>query len=495
MAANFIINSMFRILKKVICAMLGFAALQQASAFSVFGPLEDWQTTTLDYGTRYYYGNDIELGGSKNFNEGSRLNIPIVTYAYDYTFLSYFGAEGVAAVDSAMAELNALPIASRVNLSKYLLQDNQAINYTAQALALTDIKSTVMSLMLEHMGLQGESHVWDLRFRDPTPVTCDYFYDVINRNYDPVTYDPTAYVNGVQVGYTIWDGCTAGIQVADAIEAIVDQNSIAQYVFTAVATRYGQQIGGYYLGLTQDDVGGLAFLYNPTNFAYESLDANSVAVGSTSSPWEGISTGISNAAGAYEGLFGGVEKVTYVKVAYDSLLGAAFSPRSYNYTIPLVTNGTMRLLHATRTITAPDIIFAAADLTVTPDSITPDNYPNAYIRTFNFVASPLVTTGVTPVINAVIAPQEVITFNDGPPAYVNIDPNFLDSQYFAFYPTLQWASFDGSTNAPVVFPNYSSIVSLEEEILTSGNSVSFGLWDPLSVLNPNAITTTTTTAP
>jgi hypothetical protein len=199
-AATFTSTSMFRFLKKVICAMLGLAAIQQASAFSVYGPAETWQTPTLDYLTRYWYG-DTELGGPKNFNLGSRLNVPIITYGFDYTFLDYFGAQGVAAVDSAMNELNNLPGASETHLKKFLTQDNQVINYTAQALTLLDLKSTVMWLMMEHMGLIGETHVWDLHARTAEPGTCQFAYIVINRSYDPVSYDPSAYVNGVLYSY------------------------------------------------------------------------------------------------------------------------------------------------------------------------------------------------------------------------------------------------------------------------------------------------------
>jgi len=76
-------------------------------------------TADLDYGVRFYYQNIdvgtrlgyLENGGPKNFGEGSRLAAPIVTYGFDDTFLEYFGSQGVAAVDSAMKVLNALPSA------------------------------------------------------------------------------------------------------------------------------------------------------------------------------------------------------------------------------------------------------------------------------------------------------------------------------------------------------------------------------------------------
>jgi hypothetical protein len=480
-AANLISNSMRRILKKVICAMLGLAAIQHASGFSIFGPAETFQTPILDYITRYYYGNDTELGGPKNFGEGSRLNVPIITYGYDSTFVDYFGSQGVAAVDSAMAEMNSLPSANSAQLSKFLTQDNQAINYTAQALALTDIKSTVMSIMLEHMGLIGETHVWDLRARVAQPnTTCEFEYAVINRNYDPVTYNPSAYVNGVQYGYTIWDGCANGVSVADAIEQSVDQTSPAQFSYTAVATRYGQQLGGYYLGITRDDMGGLSYLYRSANYSYEALDADSIAQPS-SSGWVAVNPlGANNAITGFEGLLGGVGKITFVKVAYNSLLGATFTPLTYNYAIPFVTNGMLQKIRVSRTITQPDILFTAGDLVGPPETF-PLTY-NAYDRTITYVNNNAVNLGADAVTASVIGAQEIITFNNVNPVWINLNPAFLDSTATALYPVLLWASFNGTTNAPVVFPNGSSIESIEQQVLAGGATVPLGLWNPLSSL-------------
>ena len=110
----FMATFILRLLKRSWAPALVCAAVQSASAFSIFGPAESWQVPTLDYVTRFYYGS-TELGGPKNFGEGSRINTPIVTYGYDITFLTYFGAKGVAAIDSAMAVLNALPASSAAN--------------------------------------------------------------------------------------------------------------------------------------------------------------------------------------------------------------------------------------------------------------------------------------------------------------------------------------------------------------------------------------------
>jgi len=471
--------------------MLGVVALQQASAFSVFGPAEPFQTPTLDYITRYYYGNDSEIGGSKNFGEGSRLNVPILTYGFDPTFLNYFGSKGVAAVDSAMAVLNRLPAASKANLASFVTQGNQVNNYTAGAMSLTDIKSTVLSLMLEHMGLIGESHVWDLRNRVPEPGgTCLFEYSVINRNYDPVTYNPTAYVNGVQYYYSIWDGCSNGISVADAIENTVDQASPAETAFTAVATRYGYQPGGFYLGITRDDMGGLKYLYRHNNYAYEGLDSNSIALGNTSAYSPVNPFGGFGATNGFQGILGGVEKITYVKVGYDSLIGTAFTPKTYTYTIPFVTNNALKTLRVSRTIFQPDILFAAGDL-VGPATTFPLTYSES-TRGFNFLSNGVVSLGANTVQPAVIGAQEIITFNNVTPVYINISPYFLDQTQFAAYPILIWGSFDGTTNAPVVFPSGTSIAGLEQQVLEGGPSIPIGLYNPVS-FNTNTTTTTTGT--
>ncbi|HUD45801.1 MAG TPA: hypothetical protein VMR33_03170 [Candidatus Baltobacteraceae bacterium] len=476
-------TSILRFLNKTCGLALVCAASQSASAFSVFGPAETWQVPTLDYVTRYYYpypgGNSAELGGPKNFGEGSRINTPILTYGYDITFLAYFGAKGVAAVDSAMAVLNALPASSAANLSSFLMQGNQQINYTAQALDLTDLKSMVLSIMLEHMGINGETHVWDLHTRNGLtgPPPCLFEYLVINRNFDPATYLPSSYVNGINYTYQIWDGCSNTISVADAIEFPADGASAAELTYSAVATLYGLQPGGYYLGLTYDDMGGLKYLYSKNNLAWEALDPTAVAttLGAGGSSWEGVTdTNATGGAGGptvgtnfSAGYLGGVEKITYVKLPSDSILGGGFTPRTFTYSIPWLTNGGVQNLHVTRTVTQPDIIFSAADLVGNTLGGAPFMY-SAYSRGFNFIASgaAVVANGVVP---EVISPQETITFNDITPFWVNESPSFLDQQSVLEYPGLYWGSFDGSTNAPVLYPSSSSVSALMAELF-SGSS-------------------------
>jgi len=461
---------------------LACAAIQSASAFSVFGPAEGWQVPTLDYVTRYYYPvpsiGDVEIGGPKNYGQGSRLNTPIVTYGFDVTFLTYFGVKGVEAVDSAMAVLNALPAASATVPSKFLMQGNQQINYTAQALDMTDLKSTVLSLMLEHMGLNGETHIWDLHTRNGLtgPPPCLFEYVVLNRSYDPATYLPSSYVNGVNYTYQIWDGCPVSVAVADAIEFPVDGASAAELTFTAVATRYALAPGGYYLGLTYDDVGGLKYLYSENNLAFEALDPTSVASSLTAggSPWDGVSetNGVAGAGGSafVAGYLGGVEKITYVKLPSATILGGTFTPRTFSYNISaLTTKGALTSLHITRTVTQPDIVFSAGDLVGNTTGGAPFTY-SAYARNFNFINSGAAVVG-TGVVPEVISPQETITFNDVAPIFVNFTTTFLNGGTGEF-PILLWGSFDGTTNTPVLYPSGSSIAQLTAALFSGANSSS-----------------------
>jgi hypothetical protein len=470
---------------KCVCWLFVLTVAQHAGAFTLWGPLDTFQTTDLDYSnpagsTRYYYffvepGFDgREYGGPKNFGEGSRLTTPIITYGFDDTFLDYFGAQGVAAVESAFTVLNALPSASSANLANFLTDGAEQVNYTAQALELLDLKSTVLWLMAEHMGLLGETHVYDLAARTHyDTATCDYEYFVINRNYDSVTYNPSTYVNGRLYNYSIWDGCSVGVAVGDAIETPADTTTTR---YSAVATGNNLQIGAYYLNFTRDDMAGLKYLYRKGYYAYQPLDSNSV-VEPFNSDWEAVNTtnlitGISN----FDGLLGGAEKITFVKVNFDSLLNPGFNPITYSYNIAYVTNSRLFQGKVTRTITAPDILFTAANLASEAPLADP-----ALAHSGTFIQTTYVSPGggVTP---STIDPAELVVLNNVGPIYYNYSPNFLDNLNYAEYPIFNWGTFDGSTNAPIAYPVGSSLAELEAQVLQGGVAVPVNVWS--AVLNP-----------
>jgi len=490
---------MFGKLIKRACLVLGLTAAQHVGAFTLWGPLESWQTADLDYSNppgsiRYYYWwaansfDIVENGGPKNFGQGSRLTTPIITYGFDNTFETYFGAKGVAAVTAAMNFLNGLPSASSANLNNFPTAGVQQINYTAQALGLLDLKSTVLWMMAEHMGLLGETHIYDMRARvNYGSEACDFEYFVINHNYDPGTYNPSTYVNGRMYDYSIWDGCPIGISVGAT--AIFPEDTTATR-YSAVATGQGLALGAYYINMTRDDMGGLKYLYNKGNYAYQMLDSNSVAtpISTITSPWTiAGSTPVTNAGiSNFVGLVGGVEKITFVKVNYDSLLNTYFNPITYKYTIPYVTNSKLYQLQVTRTVTAPDIIFTAADLVI--DDATPPT-DTAFSRSGTFIQTPYVSPGGG-VLPSTIDPTELVILNNVGPIYYNMSPHFLDSTNLYAYPVFIWGSFDGTTNAPVVYPKGASVAELEAEVLQGGSQTSSSnSWGP--VINTNSTTTGT----
>ncbi|HUA38611.1 MAG TPA: hypothetical protein VMA35_09495 [Candidatus Sulfopaludibacter sp.] len=322
---------------------------QIAGAFSLLGPVgnanggtEDaWQVTPIGYnpltppvGPPFF--TDQQPSGPKNYNEGYRPNTPALYYDFDPSFASYFGVNGEAAVDQAFAVLNGvlsgqtnaylylysptngvlmgstngvfngpainLTLANGLdyystNLSEFPL-NTESINYEAQALGLYDIKSFIMSMILEQMGLADSlRYTWALIDRNtiagctaPCPSCLEYL--VIQRNFDivpsalnQIQYSP--YVNDVLYNYFIDEDCglPSGVTtLADALERPADPLAYNP----PVASGHGEGLvpaGGFYTGLTRDDVGGLRFLLSTNNEFAAASAANyleSPAAGSAS---------------------------------------------------------------------------------------------------------------------------------------------------------------------------------------------------------------------
>ncbi|HUA67803.1 MAG TPA: Ig domain-containing protein [Candidatus Saccharimonadales bacterium] len=166
------------------------------------------------------------------------------------------------------------------------------------------------------------------------------------------------------------------------------------------------------------------------------------------------------------GLYEGIEHVQFVKADYDSLIGQYFQPITNDYTMTYVdqTNGQIAIQHFQRVVTGPDILFSAVD------------YGDATIgtRNLNFdqgnVPAGLAGPGV-------INPPTTITFNKVGPIYFNgplelyLTNGFLglgELTQTPGYPSLgllTWASFDASTNPPVIYPDGTSIQNFENEVL------------------------------
>ncbi|MCS7090829.1 MAG: Ig domain-containing protein [Verrucomicrobiota bacterium] len=260
---------------KACCGLLLLLAVgANMYAFSLLGPVnEAYQVPAIGYNLP----SVADIGAPKNLGEEYRWNLPVVYYAYDASFLDYFGSNGVAALEQAIAHFNGLRNVSSYSpdLTEFPLEVVR-YNYRAQALGLLDLKSIAMHLILEELGLaEPVRWTWCLRDRYPIPgLSCpNMIYHVIRRNFDPVTFEPTAYVNGVLYSYQIVEICSGPDPLADAYEYQVDPLAQSSY---PVAETAWFNYGAYLTGLSRDDVGGLRYLWRSNNVNWEAITSDSL---------------------------------------------------------------------------------------------------------------------------------------------------------------------------------------------------------------------------
>ncbi len=409
-----------------LCLLLCLAAgAPSAHAFALLGPFAPFMTAPLAYRVPDAIGGPMKLG------EGYRWNVPVITYGFDESFLYYFGTNGVAAVESAIQMFKDLPPASQIILTNYPFKSSR-VNFAAQAEDLVDLKSQALVMLLEQMGLA-----------QPTPATWSLVnfsfsstnYSVENRNYDPSTLEATPVVNNTLVGYTLVsnDGRTGNSYLAGYAYTL-PYATLPQNLTTAVAENesgsfmYGSglDLGNFFTGLTFDDIGGLAYLYNPTNLTLENLIPGVRGSGANA-------TNYVTAA-----LRPGLDKFTFQRINFISSNIFIFPTVTNQYTDTYITNGVPVQQTLERVITQPDIVFAAS-----------------YIGLKN-----VSRTGTTTWTNnglpghdgpGVIQPPVVINFNRAGPSLFYGDPNY--STNAAQYQLLpMWGTFDGTTNPPVTYP-------------------------------------------
>ncbi len=484
-------------------------------AFSLLGPPLAWETTDLGYLKQYDIGAPMELTG------GYRWNVPVINYAFDESFIRYFGENGMKAVDQAFKILNDLPAMTAITNDgsrlfyrgkPYPMSAVGTPNGQALAAGLNDVKSHALMLILEEMGLaQPRRYAWTLRARatgtvNNTPVTN---YTVRVLNYDPVSLRPTNRVNSIYYGYTIFDPVPDETYAEAAERVSINPDDL--YFYTAVADGVIPP-GYFYTGLSADDVGGLRYLYNRNNIVTETLAPGVTAPGSLlnstlDNPWlpwayrtnasnavsgfiptawlpyfsgtNGFLTGTNVVTGTNvnlqaiallaatnsallvtNGLRPGVNKIRFRKVGYDTLIGQTFIPVTNRFVDQVITNRTLVLQPVERIITQPDILFVAEDLGLANDNYTPihnrrtdtSGWQNNDLingQAINGGPGQIVPGGAT---NGTIR----ISFSDQLPYVVNQFPVFMDESQTVGYGGF-WGSFDGTTNAPVVYPDYGGL--------------------------------------
>jgi hypothetical protein len=263
-------------------------AVSAVFAYTPIGPIgnggDSWEVPTIGCGLT------SDIGAPKNLGEEYRLDVPNLVYASDQTFISYFGLAGLTNIDLAAGLLNQI-----TNVDSYspslseIPQQSQQINYSAQSLGLTDLKSMALGGLVEHIGLASpDRYAWTLHDRYlPPGITCpvgvEYLvvqrnFDVLNTPLNQIQYSP--YVNGTLYSYQIVENCTGPNPQAVSYPYLDDPLAST---FTPVASFIGWGVyihgvlravpglnnGGFYTGLSQDDVAGLRHLYSTNNIVYE----------------------------------------------------------------------------------------------------------------------------------------------------------------------------------------------------------------------------------
>jgi len=401
----------------IFCAVLLLPA-QRAAAFALMGPYESWMSAT----NGFYQPGDI--GGPMAITNGYRWNVPVITYAYDPSFVAYFGTSGIAAVDGAIAILNNLTNASQLNISDYP-PDTTQVNYLADSQNLADLKSEALYYLLQQMGLaQPARSAFCLHDFSATDTNV---FNVIDRNYDPITLAPSQAVNGaIYFDYFEAYGAYA-YTMAEPIDPLADW-------FTAVADGDNSSIpqqGSFYTGLTKDDVAGLQYLLNPNNFNFETLLPDVQAAGSNPSQFVNLA------------LRAGVGKVSFVRPAYDGLAGGFFVPYTYQYVDTYLSNGISMTQQLVRTVAKPDIIFSAADFSRTYSAAVCTGATNW----INNAAINGTVNGAGP---GIIRPPIHIAFQKAVESLA--ETSDMQTGGYAMIGQIMWGSFDGTANLPVSYP-------------------------------------------
>jgi hypothetical protein len=469
---------MIRSVRNTLAAVFLAAAIQQGAAFSLHGPFDTWQVETIGY----QIGADI--GGPMNLGEEYRWNVPEIFYGYDPSFLNYFGQAGVDTIDKAIKIINDLPSLSKMTDEQLMAYpiDTRRFNHQALALGIRDLKSYALSVLMEELGVAApERWVWTLRSR--VVINNVPFYTTIMRNYDPITYQPSRYVNGTLYTYQILQ-TFANPDIWEAVDLAPDPlapsvTSVASFAniglrgtvdFRGILTTLSD--GMFYDSLTREDVGALRYIYRSSNYNVENAPTNSIA--GSGGPWGPppgtTNTTATNATGTnlvVTALRPGVGNIKLSRMNFDSTLGQ-FVPFTNSFVDKYVTNGVSRQQGVQRVVAIPDIIFTAGDLGVSPAGI-----PFFAGRSIGWVNNSALNTtlnGGTLGGPGEVQPSVAITFSSIFPFYRNVFEGSEEQGTVSFV----WGSFDGSTNAPIIYPLGTSIHDVERQVMSGSG----GGWGP-----------------
>ena len=196
---------------------------------------------------------------------------------------------------------------------------------------------------------------------------------------------------------------------------------------------------------------------------------------------------------------GGVDHIQFVRRDYDPITSQLWDPITNNYTITELdeTNDVYVQRHFSRRVPRPDLLFSAANLSSQNQVISYTNTVDGDTESFTFntaltgvgviywedsmgdtrnvnaafdqTARPASQMGPGTIIDPFVE-STIFIFDSGFPVFENLSStsgstnNFLFPSEATQLPVVGWASFDGTTNAPVVYPNGTSLNDLESFI-------------------------------
>jgi hypothetical protein len=429
---------------RVLAAIAAVTLLlvQQARGFALLGPYEDWMQPTNGFRDpfppRPAYALYPVIGGPMDLHAEYRWNVPVVTYAFDRSFVDYFGSNGVAAVERAVEILNSLPPASGMVPTNYPF-DSTRINFAAQSGNQFDLTTVTLGLLVEQLGLGPpvqslytlKNFDRDLFFPFCMSEACWYSWAypnyIIERSFDPETHQPEHWINGVYYSGTIID---FGSNVYMG-PFTVDPTAIG---WTALADQTCNSLGQFCTSLTYDDVGGLRYLYGTSNINFETLLPDVHGAGSNATSYVN---------GAWRP---GIEKITFVRQETNSALGFWW-PLTNQFNDVYITNGLAVTQRLERVVTQPDFLFSASDYD--------DDHSTGFIvercGTTNWLNLAALNGKASQAGPGLIRPPGKIKFRRlGREIYLEdwSAPNTAD--YFGY----GWGSFDSTTNVPIAFPAF-----------------------------------------
>ncbi len=434
------LNFNFRKITLLLAATFLIAATYNSGAFALLGPVQPWMQSTNGV------INAGDIGGPMLLTNEYRWNVPVVTYGFDKSFTDYFGSNGVAAVESAIQILNNLPPASQIVLTNYPFR-SQSFNPTAQANYIQDLKSSALALIVWHLGLAHPvkniyvMRQWNSVLIPPPNQFLYQFYwpdwiypDFISiLNYDPQTLNSTAFVDDILYSaYVVQYGNQNYLQPFP-----VDPSSPLAY--SSVAD-FDLQLGGYYTGLTYDDVGGLSYLLSANNVNYETLIPGVVSASTNANLFVN---------GAWRP---GVEKITFLP-HLKNLISGVFMPTTNYFTDTFYSNGVAKQQSLARIVSQPDFLFSAGDAHATYSSF----FALTQSGTTNWMNNAAANGNPAGAGPGVIQPPTTITFDKFGAQFITYgyysDEHALSYAEDSIFPILpSWGSFAGTTNLPVAYP-------------------------------------------